>query len=515
MHMGHSHSHHGHEHKEDNGSMSWRIPSLSSKRTIARLVLAAMCSISLPLMRRQSRVEVAVVCIVSLFLGAVECGKLMLSQVALQFSGVRRAWEEHQQLEDRMPQRLKEDVNVKEADRVTWLGVWVNIGLSVFKLVAGIAGRSSAMVADAGHSLSDLISDGVTLYSVRLARLPPDEDHPYGHGRFEAVGAFIIAMMLIAASYGLGNHSYESFLKAIGYMKIPALGIGGNLDGGVPTSELQPTKIALVAAVISIVSKELLYRVTAKVGERLNSQVLIANAWHHRSDALSSVIAFVGIGGAMMGVPVLDSLAGLMVAGMLSLTGLQLGWESVKQLTDTAENDCIDEIGAAVGKVEGVLGFDNLRARRMGSQMLVDVRIQCDPYISATAAHQIAERTRWHVLKIVPQVSDVLVTVSGEQKPCPVVSSLPTQEKIQEVVQTTLSDFPDITQVTRTTVHYKNMVPSVDVFIQVDEKLRVEQVKRVGELAAHALSNLNDIGRAEIHLDLGSYSKAPPGYLAS
>jgi len=520
--MGHSHSSHEHDHSRKTKQKDteaepfrWKLPDLRSKTTLARLVLAALCSIALPLIRRQSRVELAVLGFVSLFLGAVEVGKFLLGQIQVQFSGLHRSWATHRYLEEHMPALSSQAGQAaQESDGVTWVGIWVNIALSAFKLMAGVVGRSSAMIADAGHSLSDLVSDGVTLWAVRIARLPPDEDHPYGHGRFEAVGAFLIATMLVAAGYGLGNHSYESLIKALPLITIPALGIRPSLKDTVPGAVASvPGKIALVAAVVSIISKELLYQATAKVGERLNSQVLIANAWHHRSDALSSCIAVVGIGGACLGLPVLDPLAGLLVAAMLSLTGLQVGWESVNHLTDTADTELVREIGDHLKEVEGVLGYCNLRARRMGSKTLVDVRIQCNPYISANAAYQISQRARWHVLSKMPSVADVLVTTATEDKPCPVVLSLPTTETLQQQIGEVLSGIPAIKATTKVLVSYKDLTPSVDVFFRVDEQLNIVEAKAIAEEAASCIRKIKNIGNVELHLDLSDVSSIPAGHL--
>jgi len=413
---------------------------------------------------------------------------------------------------------------------VTWLGVWCNIFLAAFKLFAGIVGRSSAMIADAGHSLSDLVSDGVTLWAVRVARLPADADHPYGHGRFEAVGAFVISVMLMSAGYSLGNHAYESFLRALPYSGIPTslagwkvgllsmMGHMGAASASVTGSAAPPAaaaaaaavegfagmpgKIALVAALVSIVSKELLYRVTARVGKKLNSQVLIANAWHHRSDALSSFVAVGGIVGATMGLPVLDPLAGLMVSAMLTLTGLQCGWDSVKALTDTADTAMVSKLGALLDQVEGVQGHSQLRARSMGSDTLVDVKIHTHPRISASAAHQVAERARWHLLRNVPMVSDVLVTLdtSGD-KICPVTATLRPHSEIEKDVRRTVAPIPGV-QVTRMMAHYNDMMAEVDVFVTVDPNIRVSEASRIGKKVCAAIEGITDIRKADIHLDL-------------
>ena len=192
----------------------------------------------------------------------------------------------------------------RAADRITVVGGLVNVLLTFGKLAAGIYGRSAAMISDAAHSASDLASDVVTLVAMRAARLPADEDHPYGHGRFETVGALVVGGMLVAAGAGAASHALEAGAHAHG-----ALG-------------LKPGKVALVAALVSIVAKEGLFRATARVGKRLRSPVLEANAWHHRSDALSSVVALVGIAAARCSLSIFrhaDAAAGLAVAAQTTL----------------------------------------------------------------------------------------------------------------------------------------------------------------------------------------------------
>ena len=195
-----------------------------------------------------------------------------------------------------------------EASRITWVGAAVNLSLALAKLVAGVVGNSAAMLSDAGHSLSDLVSDALTLVTLRMSALPPDIDHPYGHGRFESVGSLGIATLLLLAGLSFGQNAFAA-------LRAPS---------AAPISVR-----ALWAAVASIVFKEVLYRATRRVGERMQSQVLIANAWHHRSDALSSVVALVGIGGAMAGWAWLDPLAATAVGGMVAWMGVEIARESV------------------------------------------------------------------------------------------------------------------------------------------------------------------------------------------
>lgn len=212
---------------------------------------------------------------------------------------------------------------------------FMNIVLSVAKLGIGITCHSTALIADAGHSLSDLFSDVVTLWAVHVARLPPDHDHPQGHGKFEAIGALFLSLTLIVTSLTIGMASNTKLLELL------ALTRSNNLAS---FDYIAPSLPALFMAVLSIVSKEWLFRITRKVGQQLQSTVVIANAWHHRSDAYSSVLAAGSIGLAMYvpGFIFADAAAGLFVAAMIGMTGMEILGESVQQLTDTATIVAVD-----------------------------------------------------------------------------------------------------------------------------------------------------------------------------
>ena len=252
--------------------------------------------------------------------------------------------------------------NPNAADRVTLIGVVVNVVLSAGKFTVGVSCHSSALIADAGHSLSDLFSDFVTLYSVQVARLPPDDDHPYGHGKFEAIGSLFLALTLIGTGIGVGTMANKQLLTILATQRAAGA-----------TSMIRPIPVprppALIMAAISIFSKEWLFRIAKTVGVSLNSQVVIANAWHHRSDAYSSVLALISIGLAMAvpGMVAADSAAGLLVAGMICMTGADILGESIKQLSDTNNEDLVETIDKMVRSGVNVLSVQRIRARQVYS----------------------------------------------------------------------------------------------------------------------------------------------------
>jgi cation diffusion facilitator family transporter len=265
----------------------------------------------------------------------------------------------------------------KEISRVTVVGGIVNLLLVGLKFVAGIAGRSSAMIADAVHSLSDFITDIVVLVFVGISAKPQDESHDYGHGKFETIATFFIGLALVAA--------------AIGIVVSAATKLAGWLQGeDIPA----PGKLALWAALISIVVKELLFQYTVRKGRKLESQAMVANAWHHRSDALSSIGAAIGIGGAIIlgnRWTVLDPMASIVVGAMLVKVAWDLLGPAIGELTDKSlPEDAENEILNIIGSEPGVSQPHNLRTRRIGNRVAIEVHVRMDGSQTLAQAHESA-----------------------------------------------------------------------------------------------------------------------------
>ena len=265
----------------------------------------------------------------------------------------------------------------KEISRVTVVGGIVNLLLVGLKFVAGIAGRSSAMIADAVHSLSDFITDIVVLVFVGISAKPQDESHDYGHGKFETIATFFIGLALVAA--------------AIGIVVSAATKLAGWLQGeDIPA----PGKLAIWAALISIVVKELLFQYTVRKGRKLESQAMVANAWHHRSDALSSIGAAIGIGGAIIlgnRWTVLDPMASIVVGAMLVKVAWDLLGPAIGELTDKSlPADAENEILNIIGSEPGVSQPHNLRTRRIGNRVAIEVHVRMDGSQTLAQAHESA-----------------------------------------------------------------------------------------------------------------------------
>ena len=262
----------------------------------------------------------------------------------------------------------------KEIYKVTLVGSAGNVALMAFKFVAGILGHSAAMVADAVHSLSDFVTDLIVICFVRVSAKPQDESHDYGHGKFETMASFFVGLALVAAAIGI---IVSGALKLVDWLhgeQLPA-----------------PGRLALWAALISIVIKELLYQYTARAGKRLDSQAVVANAWHHRSDALSSIGAAIGIGGAILlgdRWTVLDPMASIVVGAMLVKVAVNVLHGSMNELTECslpAETE--HEIEEIIRSCPDVCEPHNLRTRKIGNRIAIEAHIRMDGNTTLDVAH--------------------------------------------------------------------------------------------------------------------------------
>lgn len=262
---------------------------------------------------------------------------------------------------------------------VTLVGSVVNINLTVFKIFAGVLGRSTAMIADGIHSLSDLMSDIVVIVFVKISAKGRDKDHDYGHGKFETFATLIISLMLIVVAVNLMSG---------GINKIRQI-----LDGGEVSS---PGMIALWAAVASIVLKEILYRYTIIQGKALNSPMMIANAWHHRSDAFSSVGSLLGIAGAIFlgdKFVILDPITGCVISIFILVMAVKMSVPAIKELLDVSLPDDVEEkIEATAKSVKGVVDLHELKTRREGPGIIMEGHLVLDSEISLKEAHDISKK---------------------------------------------------------------------------------------------------------------------------
>ena len=278
-------------------------------------------------------------------------------------------------------------MDVREIYKVTLIGSAVNAILIVLKFIAGFVGKSSAMVADAVHSLSDFISDVIVLIFVKIAGKPKDKTHDYGHGKFETLATMIIGILLIIAGFGLLINGVNTVIRSLH---------GELLE--------RPTMLALIVAVVSIASKEWLYRYTVSNGKKLNSQAVIANAWHHRSDAVSSLGTLIGISGAMFFGDkwrILDPIAAIVVSVLIVKSGYDIVKPCISELLEASlPEDKENEIEILVTNLPGIEFIHNLRTRRIGNGIAVDLHAKMDGNLTLWEAHEKATAAEKAIRKV-------------------------------------------------------------------------------------------------------------------
>eukprot|EP00927_Polykrikos_kofoidii_P073769 TRINITY_DN69799_c0_g1_i1.p1 TRINITY_DN69799_c0_g1~~TRINITY_DN69799_c0_g1_i1.p1 ORF type:complete len:584 (+),score=94.47 TRINITY_DN69799_c0_g1_i1:30-1781(+) len=341
-------------------------------------------------------------------------------------------------------------LKLEAANRITLIGAGVSLGGAVAKGVAGVASGSASLVADAAHSLSDLLSDGVTWWAINAARRPLSDDLPWGSGRYEALGSMAVGSMVIATGVGVGVFSLielaplahaqliafssscsggmlksfsDALLCVLGSDVLPLGDAGGPVDA-IPITTATPLSLAnaAVVACLGVVVKEMLFRESLRVGKLVRSPTLVANAWHHRSDAASSVVALLGVGCVVIGVPSLDAAGGIVVAAMVTRAGVDSLYEGFSELASDGTADVSAEKLAKVesllaGKDPDVLRISGLRMRKLGpAGYAVDCRLQVPFYLSVSAAQQVSTKAKMRALRSDEiEVSEVHVSIDAER----------------------------------------------------------------------------------------------------
>ncbi len=290
--------------------------------------------------------------------------------------------------------------NQKIAMHVSTVSIVVNLLLSLGKLLAGIFGRSGAMISDAVHSASDVFSTVIVIIGVRISSKKSDTNHPYGHERLECVASVILATILLATGIGIGLGGLRTILSG-DYETLAVPGV-----------------TALAAAAASIAVKEWMYWYTRAAARKINSGAMMADAWHHRSDSLSSIGAFIGIAGSRMGYPVLDSAACLGISVFIAKAAYEIFMDAVDKMVDKAcDTKTEAEIRRVVLSEEGVLGIDRLMTRLFGAKMYVDMEIAADGNKTLYETHDIAERVHDAIEENFPEVKHCMVHVNPARMP--------------------------------------------------------------------------------------------------
>ena len=374
--------------------------------------------------------------------------------------------------------------------KATLIGAAANLFLSLIKFIGGILGNSTALIADAVHSLSDLITDGVVLFTHQLGRMPADPEHPYGHGRAESIGETVVGGVIILAGAGIAYEVWDI------------------IQAG---TDRVPSKMAAAGALGSILINEALYRYQRIIGEKAASPSLIANAWHHRTDAISSIAALVGILAAMFGYPILDPLAGGVVALMIVKVGIDIILSGVRDLMDTAvSEEKSAEFEKILDDIPEVIRYHDLRTRKMGGEIFMDVHILVETDLTVTEGHKIAELVRRRMINTFAGVQDVLVHVDAEDdsdvEPLYSLTRQDMKQRIAPVVRATGAGL----ELSRLRVHHLKGKNIVDIFLRADGDLSVSEMENLLKGLRGRLTGMPGIDEARIYLDFDLNGDQPP-----
>ncbi len=290
----------------------------------------------------------------------------------------------------------------KTIRRVTYVGIFGNILLVAFKLYAGLAGKSEAMVSDAVHSLSDVFATFVAYIGIRVSRKEADREHPYGHDRFECLASLVLGLILLGTGVGIGAGGVRSILA----------GNSSSLEA--------PGVIALIAAVVSIVTKESMFRYTRHYAIKLNSSAFMADAWHHRSDAFSSIGSLIGIAGALLGFPVMDAIACVIICLFILKVAFDILKDAISKMLDTSCGmEWDSEMTAFILSLPGVEKVDLLQSRKFGDKIYLDVEISVDGSLPLREAHEIADSVHDTVEAKHPEIKHIMIHENPSQQETP------------------------------------------------------------------------------------------------
>lgn len=367
-----------------------------------------------------------------------------------------------------------------EIRRVTLIGSWIDLALGVAKILFGWVANSQALVADGVHSLSDLATDVMVLYAAKHSHKDADEEHPYGHGRIEALATIALGIALLLVALGIG-------WEALQRMSLPGL-------------DVHPGMLALLIAFVSIVSKEAIYHYTVRSARRLRSDMLMANAWHSRSDAISSIVVLIGIAGAMRGYPFLDPVAAIAVAVMIAKIGFDQVRASGAELIDTALDPReVDSIREHIFSIPGVRAVHMLRTRKSASDAFVDVHIQVDPRVSVSEGHQIGESVRRQLIHRVDAVADVTVHIDPEDDEQGSQSDrLPSREEILDHLKLRWPEIPRIA-FGDLTLHYLSGELHIELVLPIEILESTGDAQMLAGRLKDAASDLPDLGDVQIY----------------
>ncbi len=322
--------------------------------------------------------------------------------------------------------------------RVVLQGLFVNVALAAGQIGIGLIGRSTALVADGFHTLSDLLSDTLVFVTAHFGARDADQEHPYGHARIETAGTFGLSLVLIGAGVGIALHAASDLAAR----RLPP----------------RPDLIALAMACVAIAVKEGLFRYMRGAAGRLRSELLHANAWHYRTDVFSSMVVAVGITGSLLGVRDLDAIAAIGVAILIVRMGANLAWQALRELVDTGlESEKLERIRRIILSIDGVRTLHLLRSRRAGGRAFVDVHILVDESVSVSEGHQISEMVRIALMRQVENMADVLVHIDPEDDERAATNArLPLRSEVVARLNRYFADIEAAKSIENIIIHYLN-----------------------------------------------------------
>ncbi len=376
---------------------------------------------------------------------------------------------------------MQSNNRTKASQKVTIVGALIDFLLSIIKIILGFIGQSGALIADGVHSFSDLLTDWVTWYAAKLSGDAPDADHPYGHERFETV-----------ATLGL-----SIFLAIVGTIIIfEGFGRFSN------PNELKHENWLIAAAALSVLSKEALYWYTVKVARDINSDLLKANAWHHRTDAFSSIVVVIGIIGAANGYFFLDSVAAIIVGILIIYIGWQLGFEATKELVDTSiDQEDIKALRVALSEIKGVNSVHTLRTRKVGHKKSADVHVQVNPFLSVSEGHIISVSVERVAKECIEELDDVTVHIdpeNDEEKEDAPYKDLPERAQALKIINQSLKLENVNYNIEKTQLHYLEGEILVDFFLSADY-LKNQELNNIKSELSAALEKLPDFGEVKVY----------------
>lgn len=367
----------------------------------------------------------------------------------------------------------------RDVRKVTLIGSVLDFVLGVAKILVGWLANSQALIADGIHSFSDLLTDFMVLYAAKHSHQAADETHPYGHGRIETVATVSLGLVLTGIGIGIAYSAVQRLNE--------------------PDVLLEFSAVAALVAAVSIVSKEWIYRYTMAAARRLRSEMLMANAWHSRSDAFSSIVVLIGIAGVMLGHAYLDAVAAVIVAAMIAKIGFDLVRSSTQELIDSAlEPDKVSAIRDHIHAVNGVRSAHTLRTRKSAGNAFVDVHIQVDPRLSVSEGHQIADAVRQRLLQQIDEVTDVTIHIDPENDEASSPSSdLPPREQVIRELKQRWPRLP-AAAIDAVTLHYLSGRIDVVIDLPINLLQNIDQAAALVQELKQAVATWSVIGDVQV-----------------